>query len=509
MTDQSPTPILSIRGLCKSYGVVPVLHDVSLDIYPGEIVALTGENGAGKSTLAKCINGITQITAGEIKINGTALTRPSPALAQELGVVTIPQEFDLIQGLSVAENIFLGREPSMWGGFIRKGEMNRQAAHWLSQLDSTLPPETPVERLSVAEKQFVEIAKAISRRCKVLILDESTTVLNRREAERLFGVMRRLKAEGTALIFVSHKLHEIRQICDRIITLRDGRLVSDTPAAGVDEAEMARRMVGRDVSELYPPMHYAEPAAPVLLQVEGVASTDGKVRDVSFTLRKGEIIGFAGLAGAGRTELAECLYGIRQVSNGRILLEGKEMRFKDPAAAVAAGVAYLSEDRQASGILGGFSVAANTTLISLKRYCHPLISRSEESRCAQEYIQRFSIKCNDQETLLSELSGGNQQKVAIAKGLDTSPRLFIFDEPTRGIDVSARSEVYAFIHRLLAEGIACIMISSDLEEVLGMCPRVAVMHDGVLKGILEGAERTEENVMYLATGIPAQPTQNS
>ena len=293
--------------------------------------------------------------------------------------------------------------------------------------------------------------------------------------------------------------NEVREICDRVVVLRDGKLVADRPIDQWTEVEMARQMVGRELKELYPPKHLVAKDAEVLLEVRNL--TSGKaVRDVSFTLRKGEILGFAGLVGAGRTELAECLYGIRGIDNCSIYFNNKELHIYSPQDSVTAGISYLSEDRQGSGVLSDFTIAANITLPSLKKYCHPFLSFHEENLQASKYIRQFNIKADSPERRLDELSGGNQQKVAIAKGLDTEPQLFIFDEPTRGIDISAKSEVNRFIHDLLERGISCILISSDLEEVLGMCPRVAVMHEGRLAGILEGDVLTEENVMLLATG---------
>ena len=494
-----PAPILAVRDLRKSYGAIPVLHGITLAFRPGEIVGLIGENGAGKSTLAKCLNGLEPITSGELLVDGKSLKRNNVHQARQLGIITIPQEFDLEDDLTVAENIFLGREPVNHLGLIRRAEMNRAAAELLARLDCQLPPDARVRDLGVAEKQFVEIAKALSQQCRIMILDEPTTVLNREEVERLFAVMRSLRAQGAALVFVSHKLHEVREICDRVVVLRDGELVADAPIDHFTEAEMARQMVGRELRELYPTKHLAAKDAELLLQVRNLTSGTA-VKDVSFTLRKGEILGFAGLVGAGRTEVAECLYGLRKITSGQILFSGQNLTTLTPQQAVKAGISYLSEDRQGSGILPEFTIAANTTLVSLAKYCHPMLSLREEKTQATRYIRQFNIKADSPDRRLGELSGGNQQKVAIAKGLDTAPQLFIFDEPTRGIDISAKSEIYRFIHDLLERGISCILISSDLEEILGMCPRVAVMHEGRLAGFLEGDQLTEENIMLLATG---------
>lgn len=499
--DSNLSCLLEVRNLHKSYGVIPVLHDISLKFRTGEIVGLIGENGAGKSTLAKCLNGLEPITSGELLVDGKPLKHNNVHQARRLGIITIPQEFDLEEDLTIAENIFLGREPVNRFGLLKRQEMNRLASEYLARLDCHLASTMLVHDLGVAEKQFVEIAKALSQDCRVMILDEPTTVLNREEVERLFSVMRTLRDQGAALVFVSHKLREVREICDRVVVLRDGQLVGDAPVAEWTEAEMARRMVGRELKELYPPKHIADANAEVLMEVKHL--TSGKaVQDVSFSLRKGEILGFAGLVGAGRTETAECLAGLRPIDNGTIYFNHNIINNYSSQLSVAAGISYLSEDRQGTGVLSEFTVAANTTLVSLKKYCHPFLSRREEDARASHYISAFNIKADSPARRLGELSGGNQQKVAIAKGLDTNPRLFIFDEPTRGIDINAKSEIYRFIHDLLERGISCILISSDLEEVLGMCPRVAVMHEGRLAGILEGDALTEENVMLLATGQP-------
>ena len=339
-------------------------------------VHLTGARQCGKSTLAKCINGLEEITSGELLVNGNSLKHNNVHQARRLGIITIPQEFDLENDLTVAENIFLGREPTTRLGLLDRKAMERQATEYLARLNCQLAPDAIVRDLGVAEKQFVEIAKALSQQCRMMILDEPTTVLNRDEVERLFAVMRTLRNQGATLVFVSHKLNEVREICDRVVVLRDGKLVADRPIDQWTEAEMARQMVGRELKELYPPKHLAAKDAEVLLEVRNL--TSGKaVRDVSFSLRKGEILGFAGLVGAGRTELAECLYGIRGIDNGSIYFNNKELPIYSPQDSVAAGISYLSEDRQGSGVLSDFTIAANITLPSLKKYCHHLTYKTQ------------------------------------------------------------------------------------------------------------------------------------
>lgn len=495
--------ILAVCDLHKSYGSIEILHGVTLALPRGEAVGLIGENGAGKSTLVKCINGLTPFDSGHMDCDGKRLFRLDAAAARAHGIITIPQEFNLEEDLTVAENIFLGREPTSRFGFIRHREMRRKAAEYLQRLNCGIDPAQPVRSLGVAEKQFVEIAKALSQQCRLLILDEPTTVLNHEEVQRLFEVLEKLKEDGTALLFISHRLPEVLQLCERVAVLRDGALVHEGAASGLTAQALAELMVGRKLSSLYPPLHRCPPDAPELLRVENLSS-GRQVRNVSFTLRKGEILGLAGLVGAGRTELAECLYGVRPMDGGAITFAGNRLQPRSPSDSVQAGISYLPEDRQGTGLLADFTVADNITLVSLARYCHPFISESQIEARAASYIARLHLKTRSARTPIRDLSGGNQQKAAIARGLDTLPQLFIFDEPTRGIDVNAKHEVYAFIRQLLEEGIACIMISSDLEEVIGMCPRIAVMHEGRLAGFLEGDERTENSIMYLATGTAAQ-----
>ncbi len=486
----TPEILLEISDLTKSYGPVKVLSGINLTMPKGEILGLAGENGAGKSTLAKCIAGRTPVSSGGVRF-----------LVPHATVYTVPQEFNLIPELAVYENIFLGRELSRFG-FLVKKDMIETSRCLLKRLRSAVDPLTPVSELSVAEKQMVEIAKAFLRDCSLLIMDEPTTVLNSRETALLFENMEKFRAGGGSVLYISHKLEEVRNICDRIAVLRDGRLVSCTAAKQLSAAEIAERMVGRELTRIFPEKAVVPPDAPDALKVEHLSS--GKeVRDVSFTLKKGEILGIAGLAGAGRTELAEALCGLRRTSPETVIcVFGEKLRFRKPADALKAGLSYLSEDRQGTAVQTAFSVAENVTLSSLKQYCRfSLVNRSAVRSAAEKYIARFRIRAESPDTPLTSLSGGNQQKVAIAKGLDTGPRIFIFDEPTRGVDVGARGEIYEFIHELSTEGISCLLISSDLEEVIGNCGRVLVMRGGELAGELSGEHVNEKEIMYLATGV--------
>lgn len=477
---------LEISGLTKSFGPVKVLSGVSFSLEAGTILGLAGENGAGKSTLAKCISGQHQPSAGTIRMNGPCYV--------------IPQEFSLIPTLKVYENIFLGRELSRFG-FLRKKDMIRRSAELLAMIDPSIDPCAGVSSLGVAEKQKIEIAKAFLNDTKLLIMDEPTTVLNRTETETLFRIMRDFRGRGGAIIYISHKLEEVRTICDRIVVLRDGVLAADEKTSEVSAMDIARQMVGRNLQRVFPAKESVPDSAPEVLRCENLSAGDA-VRNVSFSLRRGEILGFAGLAGAGRTELAETICGFRKRTGGRLFLNGKAVVWKSPHAAREAGLSYLPEDRQRTAILPDFSVTDNITIGSLEKYGKAGFVRKKLCReAAERYIGRFRIRTENPETKLRNLSGGNQQKAVIARGLDSDPQIFIFDEPTRGVDVGARGEIYEFIHELARSGVSCILISSDLEEIIGNCARTLVMRKGSLQGELRDDRITEEEIMFLATGV--------
>lgn len=493
------SPLLEISNLTKSYSGITVLDDVSFTVEAASILGLIGENGAGKSTLIKCINGVTAPDRGSLRFAGEVY-HPSVRNALDSGIVTIPQEFNLADTLTVRENIFLGRELKKHG-FLDHRAMRRETERLLAELNFPVDPDLPAAQLSIAGKQLVEIARAISRDCRLLIMDEPTTVLNPPEVRNLFRIMRAMKDRGISLIYVSHKLTEVKEICDSLAVLRDGKFICKTPVSGISVQEMANRMVGRELKGIFPPKHLPDPEAPVVLEVSGLSQAD-RLHDISFTLRKGEILGLAGLGGAGRTELAETLYGIRKKSSGTVRIGGQEVNPDSPVKAVASGIACLSEDRQKAGTIQMFGLAENISLISLRKYCSgPLIRKKRETAAAASYRDEFHIKAPSLRAPIRELSGGNQQKGAIAKSLDSGPRIFIFDEPTRGIDINSRSEVYHFIHRLAENGMACLVISSDLEEIIGLCPRTAVMREGTIAGFLEDGQITEKEIMYLATGV--------
>ena len=492
--------ILQVEGISKEFSGVRVLSDVSIDIRRGEIMGLIGENGAGKSTLIKIISGIYQPTSGRLSLDGKAVDIPDYITAKRLGIAIVPQEFNLINTLSVYENIFLGNEIRLRSGLLDKRRMREQATAQLGRLKMPVGVDRLIGNLSVAEKQMVEISKALLLEARILIMDEPTTTLTGREVETLFTLMRELRNQGVTIIFVSHKLNEIKAICDRVTVLRDGELIGIDAVADVNERDIARRMIGRDFQQVFPAKQPRGDGEPVL-EVTGLG-VRGLLRDISFTLRKGEILGFAGLVGSGRTELAESVMGLRRIDTGAIRVRGTQVRIRDARDAVNLGLGYLSEDRQGKGIVQDFTIPQNITLISMGRYLrHVLIDKHAEAEKTREYVGAFNIVASSLKLALRYLSGGNQQKVYLARWVDTNPSILILDEPTRGIDVNAKREIYEFIHRLADRGISCIVISSEMEEVIGLCSRVYVMREGSIAGCLEGEHICEEEIMFHATGI--------
>jgi ribose transport system ATP-binding protein len=493
--------ILSADRVNKDFGGVPVLKNISLDIHRGEILGIIGENGAGKSTLMKIMSGIYQPSSGRIIVEGKPVRINTPIDARELGISLVPQEFNLIRDLPVYNNVFLGSELRTRWGTLDKPAMKERTRSLLAQLNVTINPDARIEAMSAAEKQMVEICKALAFKANVLIMDEPTTMLTKYEIEILFRLVKKLRAEGMTIIYISHKLKEVKALCDRVVVLRDGDLVHDSLTSEISSLEMAQKMVGRELGSIFPPK--CRPGEVTMFEVRGL-TVPGVIKDISFSLKKGEILGFAGLVGAGRTEIAETILGLRKMSAGNILKEGKELVINEPADAVAAGISYLSEDRQGSGIITGFTVTRNITLVSLGNYCRSLlrlIDKRGEKDKVQGYVDSFRIKTDSLDKRLENLSGGNQQKVSLAKSIDTHPEILIVDEPTRGVDVSAKFEIYLFINELAKKGISCIFISSELEEIIGMCNRVVVMRDGKTVGTLEGDDINEEKIMFYATGV--------
>jgi ribose transport system ATP-binding protein len=493
--------LVRAENIGKSFSSVPVLQNINLEIRRGEILGVIGENGAGKSTLMKILSGIYTPSSGSVFFEGAKAEIRKPIDAKRIGISIIPQEFNLIKDLSVYDNIFLGSELVQKSRLLNKSLMKARTAELLKALEITIPPEARIENLSAAQKQMVEICKALAFDSKLLIMDEPTTVLTHYEIEVLFKLMRRLRDRGMTIVYISHKLKEVKAVCDRVVILRDGLLIDDRPITEITLPEMAERMVGRALNQIFPPKN--QPDERVALEVKGV-TVPGVLSDISFQVHRGEVLGFAGLMGAGRTEIAETLIGIRKPVAGEITLEGQRVDVRGTRDAVRHGLSYLSEDRQGSGVITGFTVTQNTTLVSLPRYsgaAFGLIAKKKEREAAGRYQKMFNIKTPSLDTRLEYLSGGNQQKVSLSKSIDTLPKILIADEPTRGIDVLAKTEIYQLIHSLAAQGIACLFISSELEEVIGMCHRVIVMKDGKITGILEGDQINEAEIMFYATGI--------
>lgn len=493
--------LLKTIDIGKEFSSVPVLTNINIEIVRGEILGIIGENGAGKSTLMKIFSGIYTPTSGAIQFEGKKVAIPDPLSAKNLGISILPQEFNLVKDLTVYDNIFLGSEIRKKSGLLDKKRMMERTTELLRELEVEIEPDEKIENLSTAQKQMVEICKALAIDAKLLIMDEPTTVLTRYEIDILFDLMRRLKEQGTTIIYISHKLKEVRAICNRVVVLRDGEVVFMEMIEKISELEMAQRMVGRELNQVFP--EKKAPAPEIVFEVKDL-SVRGTLHDVSFQLHKGEILGFAGLVDAGRTELGEAIIGIRKRSSGQIFMNGEEIDIRRPEDAVEHGIDYLSEDRQGSGILTSFSVTQNITLISLFSYCASFLKfilRKKEDEAALRHKERFNIKTPSLNVRLEYLSGGNQQKVSLAKSIDPAPKVLIANEPTRGVDVAAKHEIYRFINSLTESGLSCIFISSEQEEIIGMCHRVIVMKEGRIMGTVQGKEINEEQIMFLATGV--------
>ena len=499
-------PLLTIVGASKSFPGVKALQGVGLDVRHGEVLALVGENGAGKSTLMKLLSGIYTPDAGEFFLGGERLEITSPRQAQELGISIIHQEFNLAGDLTVAQNIFIGREPRRAGIFLSDRELNARAQQLFDRLGLALDPRQRVGELTVARQQMVEIAKALSFNAKVLIMDEPTAALNDAEVATLFDLIRRFTTPDTGVIYISHRMDELKVISDRITVLRDGRYIDTLDTDSTDMREVISLMVGREITGEARPQ-VTDAGTDVVLSVSGL-STKGVLSDVSFELRRGEILGFAGLMGAGRTEVARAIVGADPKSAGTIELAGKPVRIDSPAVAAKLGIGYLSEDRKAYGVLLERDVKENIVLSSLPEFTAALgfMKPAAIEAKASELVTALSIKTPSTSQLVKNLSGGNQQKVVIAKWLVKDCDVLIFDEPTRGIDVGAKDEIYALLNALAAQGKAIIMISSELPEVLRMSHRIAVMCEGRLTAILDNADATQENIMDYATRFSAEGT---
>ena len=482
------------------FPAVQALDGVSLSFEPGEVHGVVGENGAGKSTLMKILSGVQEPTGGHVLVEGVPVRLHGVRHALSLGIAMIHQELDVIDDLTVAENVFLGSEPRRFILVDRK-TMRARTQALLDRVGAGFSPNTLVGDLSIAGKQLVEIAKALSHDAKVLIMDEPTAVLTERETESLFRVIDELRGQGVTVIYISHRLAEVERLCDRVTVLRDGRLVETVSKGSFSQADLARMMVGRDLGDFYPPKRATEPGN-VVLEARGVVAQPF-VKSADLAVRAGEIVGLAGLVGSGRTELAEAIVGARAMDRGTVLIEGIERHIGSVKAANSLGLAYVSEDRKGKGLVLGMDVVENTTLVNLRSYCRPLVSRRAEGAAAEVWKQDLDVRAGDMRADVLFLSGGNQQKIAVAKWLETKPRVLILDEPTRGVDVGAKREIYALIQRLADEGLACVVISSELPEIVGVCERVVVMREGRIAGELSGPAITEESVMLLAAGVAA------
>jgi len=492
-------PVLEMRNITKKFGNVKVLDNVSLTLHKGHVLALLGENGAGKSTLMKILCGIYEKDEGSIYIKGEEVNIRNVKDAEKYGIVMIHQELNLIPSLSVAENIFLGREYLKSFNAIDWKKIKQEAAKKLSELGMNINVNRLVKYLSVGEQQMVEIARSLLMDAEILVMDEPTAALTEAETKKLFEVIRSLKSEGRTIIYISHRMNEIFEICDDYIVLRDGRFISQGKINEVTRDELVTMMVGRELKEQYP--RESVPLGEEILRVENL-SVKGLFENINFTVRKGEVVGFAGLIGAGRTEVAKTLFGFYKKTSGKIYLENEELKINNPKDAIDNGIIYLSEDRKNDGLILKHTLKENMTLSALKSISDYIgtIYYSKEKYLVSQMIEKLNIKTSSINQKISKLSGGNQQKIAIAKCLLTNPKLIILDEPTRGIDVGAKNEIYKLINNLKKQGIGIILISSELPEVLNISDRIIVMHEGRITGEILHEEATEEKVMLKAVG---------
>ena len=499
--------LLELKGISKRFGASRALSGVDFSLHAGEIHALCGENGAGKSTLMNIIDGIHRPDEGEILLNGRKVVIDGPAHAMRLGIGLVHQEIALCADATVAENIFMPEINAGKAAWMNYASFNERAAKVLRRLGQDIDPATPVGDLSISSQQLVEIAKALTLDCKVLILDEPTAALTDNESAALFRVLHDLKAQGIGIIYISHRMAEIFTHGDRVTVLRDGRNVHCGPLAGSTPDELVRRMVGRDLGNYYPPKQsVAESSGPVL-EVNDIADGE-RVHGVSFALKRGEILGIAGLMGAGRSELAETICGLRIAKRGAVRLNGKTLTIRKYSDALRAGIAYLSEDRKAAGVFLDLPIAQNISSMALGRVSSAwgLLQRSAEHKLAKTLGAKLNLKSDGVAIEVSSLSGGNQQKVAIAKLLATNPSVLLMDEPTRGVDVGAKSEIHHILRELANQGVGVIVISSELPEIIGLCDRALVIRDGQVAGELESNEMTEEALLRLASGLCEQET---
>jgi ribose transport system ATP-binding protein len=492
--------LLKMEGISKSFPGVQALSNACLDLRAGEVHALLGENGAGKSTLMKILTGVHKKDGGRIWIRGKEVEIESPKHAQRLGISIIYQEFNLLPHLTVAQNIFIGREPKgMFGWIVDDSVLRRQAEEILRSLRLDIDGDARVSSLSVAQQQMVEIAKALSLQSEIVVMDEPTAALTESEIDELFRVIADLKRKNVGIIYISHRLEELERIADRITVMRDGQYIGTKPYREVEMDEMIGMMVGRQLTEKFPERHAS--IGPVRLEVKNLCR-DGVLHDVSFSVRAGEILGVAGLMGAGRTELARAIFGADPITSGEVWVDGRRADIRSPVQAIRLGIGYLTEDRKRDGLLLDKSVEDNVVMASIRDFANA-VQVMEQDKCqaaAGRYVEELGIKTPGVKQKVKHLSGGNQQKVIIARWLCKRAHILIFDEPTRGIDVGAKYEVYSLMNRLAESGAAIVMISSELPEVLGMSDRILVMHQGKAAAILNREDATQERILYYATG---------
>jgi rhamnose transport system ATP-binding protein len=501
-SDDAGPALLQAHGISKSFDGVRALRDVSFELRAGEVHALVGENGAGKSTLIRIMTGAETPDAGSITVGGLAVTRLDPAAARSLGIAAIYQHPALFPDLTVAENIALALERGRPWRRIDWRQRQTMAAHLFAQIGAAIDPGRRAATLSMPERQLVEIAKAIGGSARVLIMDEPTASLTGREVSGLMDVVRRLRAGGTGIVYISHKMEEVLTLADRVTVLRDGVSVVTRSRNEVDRGELVRLMVGRELVSMYP--ERSTRPGDIALEVRGLSSAQRALRDISMTVRSGEIVGVAGLVGSGRTELAETIFGLTPADRGEILVKGLPAAIAAPADAIRLGLAYVPEDRTQHGVIGEMSVASNATLTNLPAVSRRgIIDRRAEERAAAVSVDRLKIKTASVRTAVGALSGGNQQKVALARWLAVDPAVLILDEPTQGIDIGAKAEIHALIEQQAERGVAVLMISSDLPELLAMADRIIVMRSGAVAGVLPRGEATPQAVMALAFGHAA------
>lgn len=496
---EATVPVLSLNGVTKTFPGVTALSEVSLELFPGRVTALVGENGAGKSTVVKILTGIYQPDGGHIEIDGAPIRLPTAQDAGDAGVTAIHQETVLFDELSAAENIFLGHAPRGRFGLIDKATMSERAREILEGIGANIDPRTKLKELGIANKHLVAIARALSIDARVVIMDEPTAALSQKEIEELYELVEELKSQGKAILFISHKFDEIFRIADNFTVFRDGALVGNGAIADVTEAELVKLMVGRDVSQIFPDREHN--VSDEMLIVESYEHPT-EFADISFALRRGEILGFYGLVGAGRSEFMQSLFGITRASAGHVTIDGEKVVIRSPADAVGKGIVYVPEDRGKQGAITALPIFQNVTLPSLARTSkNGFLKLAEEFKLAREYTERLDLRAASLDTDVGNLSGGNQQKVVIAKWLATQPKVIILDEPTKGIDIGSKAAVHEFMAELAAEGLAVIMVSSEIPEVLGMSDRVIVMREGRIAAEVSGDDMTPETLVRYAAGI--------